>query len=115
MKEAIRFIIHNERIVMLINGKISADFPPEVAKSLSIALNQQALIIENEQRQRQNLTDQAILMRAGIPIGLGSNKKMLEEAHNEAQWNRELRRYMKNAPGIKSREIFGTPTIETTP
>lgn len=111
MKESIRSIIHNDKCVLLINGQLAADMPPQVARQLAAALIQQAQLIDNEQRQRDNLQDQAILMRAGVPINIAASRSTLKEAHNMAQWDRDLRRYMRNAPGIESREVFGLPTI----
>ena len=111
MKESIRTLIHNDQVVMLINGVLAADFPPEAARQLAMALNQQAAIIENEKRNRENVIDQAILMRSGSKIGLMADPKAIGVAFQEAQWNRDLRRFMKRAPGVESKEVFGIPTI----
>ena len=112
MKEEIRVVIHNEKIVMLVNGKLTADFPPEAARALALALNHQAGMIENEKRNIENPLDQALLMRVGAPIGLTSNAKLLEESYKEAQWNRDLRRNVKSAENIQSKEKFGLPIIK---
>lgn len=112
MQEQVRVVAAEGKVAVLINGKLSFSAPPEIAKAIAIALNSQAMLIENDQRQLKNgFMDQAILMRQGIPLGLTSNRKMLDEAHKEAQWNSALRKYMPRAPGIGSKEVFGTPII----
>lgn len=66
-----------------------------------------------EQRPRvaeQIAVDSAILIRAGVPLGLSNNPKILDMAKTEAESNRDLRRYM---PGIKSEVQFGTPAIKS--
>lgn len=111
MKESIRTIIHNGKCVLLVNGRLTADLPPEAALQLAAALIQQARQIQNDQHNAASPIDQAILMRAGSKIGLTSNPKVIDEAYKEAQWNRDLRRYMPAAPSIQSREKFGIPLI----
>ena len=100
-----------DRAVLLVNGRLTADFPPEVAVLFGrqlMSLGQQML---NDANPNNTIHDQAVLMRAGIPIGFSDNKKILSEAHNQAQHNRDLRRYMRNATGIPSKAIVGTPTL----
>ncbi len=113
MIDQIRTVINNDQIVMLVNGQLTTSFPPEVARQIARALLSQAAIIENNRNPQKQIMDQAILMRAGFKLGLNSNKKLLDEASKEAQWNSELRRYIKaSTASITSKEIFGTPTIK---
>jgi hypothetical protein len=70
-----------------------------------------AKTIENEQNPERLIFDQAILRRAGLPVGLSDNKAIQEEAIKESQWNSKLRRYMRGFPGIPSKAKFGTPTV----
>ncbi|NIB43802.1 hypothetical protein HBA55_29640 [Pseudomaricurvus alkylphenolicus] len=111
MKETIRLLRHNDQIVFLVNGQLTTSFGPEVAKVVARELVSLARQIENDANPERQIMDQAILMRAGINIGLNSNPKLLSEAHKEAQWNRDLRLAMKGAPGIPSNEVVGTPTV----
>ena len=70
-------------------------------------------LIKNDRNIEQQIFDQAILRRAGAPIGLNANPKVEVEAAKESQWNRDLRRFQK--PGvkpIKSTEVFGLPKIK---
>ncbi len=116
MKEDIRLVRHKgptgeDKVCILINGKLSADLPYQVAKQVGSLMIGMARDIENDLEPEKQINDQAILMRAGAKIGLSNNVKVLAEAFKEAQWHTDLRRYMPSAPGIKSSEIVGTPTV----
>ncbi len=116
MNESIRLVRHpgptgEDKVCLLVNGQLTADLPKEVARALGIQLISMAKQIENDANPQKQIIDQAILMRAGVKLGLNNNPKLLAEAHKEAQWNGDLRRYMKNPQGIKSSEVVGTPTI----
>lgn len=118
MKETIRAIRHAapngvERVCLLVNGQLVADLPAEVAERFGREMVSMARLIMNDANPQKAIADQAVFMRAGVPLGLTDNPKILAEAHKEAQYNRDLRRYMKRAPGISSREVVGIPTITT--
>lgn len=118
MKSQLRSIItESGRIALLFDGRVIQGMdaiPRQAAEQIARVLLAQCRMIENNENPEKTIADQAILHRAGIPIGLTNNLKMLNEAHKEAQWNRDLRRYMPNAPGIKSSELVGIPTITGT-
>lgn len=78
------------------------------------ALLEKASMAEEHARANEIILDSAILLRAGVPIGLSSNPKIQAEARKEAVWNRDLRRYMRGG-GIASGEQFGAPTITQHP
>lgn len=115
MKSSLRSIItEGGGIALLFNGRVVPGMealPRQAAEQIARVLLAQCRMIENTENPEKTIADQAILHRAGIPIGLTNNLKILNAAHTEAQWNRDLRRYMPNAPGIKSAEMVGTPTI----
>ncbi len=85
-----------------VNGKAAI----QMGKTL-IALGKKAQEIEEVDRI---IHDGAIINRAGLPFGITDHPKIKDEIHKEAQYNRELRRYM--VPSIKSGEVFGAPTIK---
>ena len=118
MKSQLRSIITEAgRIALLFDGRVIQGMdaiPRQAAEQIARVLLAQCRMIENNEHPEKTIADQAILHRAGIPIGLTNNLKILNEAHKEAQWNRNLRRYMPNAPGIKSSELVGIPTITGT-
>lgn len=53
--------------------------------------------------------DSALLLRAGVPLGLTNNPKILDMARVEAVSNRDLRRAMPG--GVKSAEQVGAPSV----
>ncbi|MDX1497054.1 MAG: hypothetical protein R3352_05835 [Salinisphaeraceae bacterium] len=114
MKNQLRSIVTEQGIALLFDGKVIQGMeaiPRQAAEQIARTLLAQCRILENAEDPQKTIMDQAILHRAGFAVGLTDNGKMLSEAHKEAQWNTELRRYMKGAPGIKTSEIVGTPTI----
>lgn len=97
------------KVVLSIDGRRIV-MPPEVALKLSQHLYHRAKKAEEYRDANRIIMDQAILQRAGAPLGLSLNRKIQEEARKEAQWNSDLRRYMP-LRGIEPRAIIGTPTI----
>lgn len=51
----------------------------------------------------QTISDQSLMQRSGLPLGLTDNKKMQSEIMKETYWNTELRRC------ITPSSIIGTP------
>lgn len=68
---------------------------------------------EEQESAEQIALDQATLFRAGIPIGLSDDPKIVAESVKLAQHDRDLRRFIPG--GIHSTEIFGTPSIVNHP
>ena len=57
--------------------------------------------------------DAAILLRAGVPLGLSNDPRIVEEAVKQAIHDRDLRRYL---PGdVKSSEVVGVPIVVKHP
>ena len=110
MKEQIRLVRHDDKVCLLVNGQLVADLPQEVALALGANLISMAKQIENDLNPTL-INDQAILMRAGVPLGFTNDPKILRESFKEAQWDRGLRKAIPNAPGIESKEVVGTPII----
>lgn len=97
-------------VVVLSEGRLALRVPAgEVADALARAIVIQSRKGEEIAKAESIAFDQAILLRAGVPVGLTSHPKVQEEAAKEAAWNRDLRRYMPG--GVKSQEQFGTPAI----
>jgi len=111
VKESIRFVRHDDKVLILINGVLTADLPWEIALKAGATLISLGKQIENDQNPEEIILDQAILMRAGVQLGLSDNVLIMRESFKEAQGNRDLRRYMPRAPGIESKAVVGTPTI----
>ena len=96
-------------ILLLVDGRLVTTMPWQAALDISRALQRQAREAEESAGAEQLIFDQAILTRAGTPVGLTRNKALLKEAAKEAAWNSDLRRYMPG--GVKSKEIVSSPTI----
>lgn len=104
------------RVLVLEAGRLVLDMPYQAARTLARALLAKAAQAEEVVRAEQVIADQAILTRLGVPLGLTNSPVLQRAAANEAAWNTSLRRYIplrraKGVGGIRSGEIFGTPTI----
>jgi hypothetical protein len=68
----------------------------EQALELGRALIAQARKADTWVHAQQVIDDQAILLRAGVPVTLATTREMQREAGKEAAWNSKLRRYLPN-------------------
>ncbi len=90
------------------------EMPWQAALEIASQMHRIAKMAEAEDKHEGLIMDTAILHRAGSPVGLSDDPRIKAEARKEAQWNRDLRRYMP-APSIASKEVFGVPVIKQTP
>lgn len=106
-----QFMIRHEgtRVLLFLNGRLVADMEWRAADMLARALIVQARKAEEEAQAERIILDDALLFRAGFPLGLTNRPDLTREVYKEAAWNSDLRRYLPG--GIRSRERFGTPTI----
>lgn len=99
-------------VLLVIDGRGTL-MPWHVALDLGRALLEQGHRAEEIAKAPTIIEDQAILTRAGIPIGLAVDPDVAREAAKEAVNNTRLRRYM---PGeVRSREFVGAPTVKHIP
>lgn len=105
------------RVLLLVDGKLLADWPWDAAKEIAKAIRIQALRAEEQTKAEQIIMDQAILTRIGAPVGLTDRPDFQRAAANEAAYNSDLRRYIRGraAGGLESRAIVGVPTIRRSP
>lgn len=101
------------RVLLFVDGELVCDVPWKGALEISRALRIKAKEAEALAKANKIIMDQALLTRAGFPIGLTSNPDMKKEAMKEAAWNRDLRRYipLSKAGNIASGESVGEPTL----
>lgn len=101
------------RIVLLCDGKYVCDFRWEAGDRIADVLRQACRVAENEAAAASQVMDQAILFRAGAPIGLSGNPKVYDEAIKEAVSNRDLRRSnLKLSEELPmARQQFGIPRV----
>lgn len=109
MIESLTIRREGSRILLLSGGVLIADVHWQKADELAVALRAKARQAEEEEKAAAIIHDNAILLRAGFPLGLTRRVDMIKESIKEAITNKRLRRYM--AGGVKSKEAFGTPTI----
>lgn len=105
----------DQPVSLIFNSKKVLSLPLAVLNSLISSLISVAKEAENESNVSQLISDQALLMRQGNTLGLTDNKEILKEAHQESQWNRDLRRYLRDTSrSVKSEELVRIPSISTT-
>lgn len=107
-------IRHNgARVQLIIDGRLVADLSWEQAHELAAGLRTQALRAEEWAKAERIASDQAILLRAGVPLGLTDHPIIQAEAAKRAAWDRDLRRYLPG--GVISQEHVGTPSVRHLP
>lgn len=109
MRQDITIRQEGPRVHLITGGRLIADLPPQAARDLAAALQQQAGRAEEIIERERLVFDQAILLRTGFPLGLIHHPALRAEARKEAAWNTPLRRYLPG--GVQSKEEFGVPTI----
>jgi hypothetical protein len=100
------------RVAITIDGSYIESMPWQAALELARAITTQAKRAEEWDRALSIAQDQALLLRAGVPIGLSGNPAIKAEAAKQAAWDRDLRRYLTG--GVRSNEIVGAPVIRQT-
>lgn len=96
---------------LIVNGREVFAAPPAVLRAVAARLHQAALALEELAGARSGklITDEAILLRAGVPLSLTGHPAIRAEAEKEAVSNRDLRRYMPG--GVKSEEHVPPPAV----
>ena len=93
---------------MIRNGVLVADLDWEQADQLATTIIGAARLAEEFVKHDQIAHHQAVAWRAGLPIGLSDNKRIIEDAKQECLYDRDLRRYIKGTPpGVR----VGTPGV----
>jgi hypothetical protein len=95
-------------VVLTIDGR-EVRLPYTAALEIAKVLFSAGKAAEEIALRESIITDQAILLRAGVPLGLTDHPHLQKEAVKTAMYDRDLRRYMPG--GVKSGEVFGTPTV----
>ena len=98
-------------VLLIVDGKCVADLPWQAALQVQAAIRAKACLAREYAEASRVISDQALMLRKGIPIGFTDNPKIQDEAAKEAVNNRELRRALPG--GVKSQEHVGTPKVIT--
>lgn len=101
------------RVHVLIDGKGALDVSWREAEAIARALIAKARAGEEQEKAEAIARDHAILLRAGVPLGLTNDPRIQDEAAKLAVSDRDLRRYMPG--GVRSKEMVGTPTVVVGP
>ena len=101
------------RVLIISEGKLLLDLPWKAALAISKGLHTAAKLAEEQAKVLEIIKDQALIQRAGFPVGLTNNPAIQKEAMKVAQHDRDLRRFLPG--GIKSESIVGTPTLIKKP
>jgi hypothetical protein len=97
------------KLFVIFNGRLFLEMEWRAADELCGVLRQVARQCEELEKAPQIAKDAALLLRAGVPIGLSNDPKINHEAAKIAARDSELRRALPG--GIKSEVQLGTPTI----
>jgi hypothetical protein len=113
MGDNIRIRQEGTSVQLLKDGKLLVEMPWDAALEVARVIQHVAHRAEELAKHTEVALDHAILLRAGVPIGLAVDPRVVEEAEQMAQYDRDLRRYMPG--GVKSKERFGVPTVTQHP
>lgn len=107
--QAITIRREGTRVLLIVDGRAVAEMPWRKADELAVAIRSKARAAEEQEKALEVARDNAILLRAGVRIGLSDDPRIREETGKIAAWDRNLRRYMPG--GIRSQELVGTPAV----
>lgn len=96
-------------VLLIVDGKLVSIMPWQAAEQVSKALLAQARKAEEIDKAENIIHDNAILTRAGFPMGLSNHPLIIEETKKEAAHNRDLRRYI---PKIGTMEVVHCPSVK---
>jgi hypothetical protein len=102
-----------DNVLLLLDGKLITGMPWWAAQKVWKAIRAKANEAEQHANPIRLITDQAYMYRTGAPFALTDDKDFQEEAFKEAQYNRDLRRYIPipKADPDRGAESFGRPKI----
>ena len=83
-------------VVVIVNGTTILDLPWDAAIALARGMISKAKTAEVNAKALEIVSDQALLIRAGMPFNLTLRPDLIKLAGNMAAWDSDLRRYMPN-------------------
>lgn len=96
-------------VLLVFDGRLVARMHWEPAQRVARALFQQAKLAEEFAHKDRLITDQGILYRLGIRLGLVRSPTINREAMKAALHDPTLRRYLPDR--VDQRGMVGTPTL----
>lgn len=112
---AFRFRADGDRVLLVVNGQ-GVRIPFELAIELGRQLIATARTVESSlvPVMERQASDQALLLRRGVGIGLSADSRVQREALHRATYDRDLRRAIPSDAalgGIASRADVGAPAV----
>ena len=101
------------QVQFIVDGKLVAEVSPGKAREVGRAILQVAGLAAEWANAEEVARDNAILIRAGFPVGLANHQAVLNESVKMAVSDRDLRRAMPG--GVRSEAVCGTPMIKRYP
>lgn len=99
-------------ILVIADGRTILDVPGHAVGDVLTAFVSRIRDAEEIEAHDQIATDAAILLRAGVPMGLTDHPVIRDEAAKRAAWDSDLRRYMPG--GVRGSTLFGRPGVRRT-
>lgn len=98
-----------DKVIILLDGKLIATMPWEAAKEFAAAIKHQAGLSEEYTKADQVSSDQAMLIRSGLPINLAN----LSDVQKLAWWKAQNDDNARRVPvkGIPSKGKVGAPGL----
>ncbi len=96
------------QVVLLVDGR-PCEMPPNVARQIARALLAKAAAVDELLHASRLVQDEALLLRAGVPLSLTGHPRIRAEAEKVAATDRDLRRYLPG--GIKSETHVPAPVV----
>jgi len=105
--------LEGKSVQLIEEGMLILEMPYQAALDIARAIRSQAMKASQMANVQRVISDQALLIRKGVPLRLTSRPDVFKEAGNEAAHNRDLRRFLPG--GIPSGVAFGCPAVRHKP
>ena len=100
-------------VLVIKDGVTVLEMPWDAALAFTQEVRAKAKVAEELATVEKIISDGSILFRSGAPFSLSDNPDIVKETVKEAQYNRDLRRWMPG--GIKSQAVMGVPAVYHLP
>lgn len=94
------------RVLLIQDGRAILELPYQAALDLANAIRNRAKAAEEIALADTVILDQAILLRAGVGVGLAVDANIRKEAVKEAAWNTSLRRYIRTSKQAQAGTVY---------
>jgi hypothetical protein len=114
--KAVKFVRSGQNeMALLVDGVAALRGTPQMFQEFFSVGRHLAKLIENDNAAESQVFDQALMMQEGIPLALGNNPKLREEAIKTLAGDKTLRARQSRRDHrtlIPSSSEFGLPTLE---